>query len=104
MTKEEVIAMAGWPRTYYPKMAHVLGIKEAILVCLLLRSPGDRTAVSQAEITEKTAMSRYEQETARKNLRDLGILKEERSGIPARLYYSLDLEQLARAIVSEEKG
>jgi hypothetical protein len=48
---------------------------------------------SQEEIEEHTALTRPEQETARRKLRDAGILLENRSGIPARLWYKLNKER-----------
>ena len=46
------------------------------------------------EWTAETGMSRYEQEGARKKLRKLGILQEERRGIPAQLWYRVDEARL----------
>lgn len=34
-----------------------------------------------------------EQEHARRKLKSLGILEEERRGIPARLYYNIDIDK-----------
>lgn len=48
----------------------------------------------------ETALTRSEQETARSRLRDLGILDEEKRGIPCRLYFrvnSLRLYELLKA-------
>lgn len=50
---------------------------------------------SQEQIEEETGMTRTEQETARRKLREAGILTETKRGIPARLYYHLDKERLA---------
>lgn len=49
---------------------------------------------TQADWEDETGLSRYEQESARKALRDKGILKEKRVGIPAKLYFSIDFENL----------
>jgi hypothetical protein len=38
----------------------------------------------------ETKMSRSEQETARRTLRKLGILKEKREGLPRRLWFQID--------------
>lgn len=53
---------------------------------------------TQEEWTEETCLTRYEQERARKALRELGILEEERRGVPARLYFRLDIDALAALI------
>lgn len=50
---------------------------------------------TQAEWREETALTRSEQERARKALRDLGVLEEARRDVPARLYYRLDFDRLA---------
>ena len=55
---------------------------------------------TQSEWEDETGMSRYEQEGARKVLRNLGILKEKRVGIPAKLYFSIDGDALEAAIKS----
>jgi hypothetical protein len=52
---------------------------------------------TQPEISEETGLSRKEQETARKRLRELGILEEEKRGVPARLFYRINLKAFHRA-------
>lgn len=54
-----------------------------------------------AEWEEETGLSRREQETARKQLRTVGVLHEQRRGVPATLWFQLDLDVIARLIVSE---
>ena len=49
---------------------------------------------TREEWREETGMSRWEQEEARKRLRRVGVLQEERRGIPARLWYRVDEGQL----------
>ena len=49
---------------------------------------------TREEWREETGMSRWEQEEARKRLRRVGVLREERRGIPARLWYRVDEGQL----------
>jgi hypothetical protein len=50
---------------------------------------------TQDEWEEETALTRSEQERARKHLRALGILEETRRGVPSRLYYRLNVACLA---------
>lgn len=45
---------------------------------------------TREEWREETGMSRWEQEEARKRLRRVGVMREERRGIPARLWYQVD--------------
>ena len=51
---------------------------------------------------EETGLSRREQDTARGILRGLGFWQEEKRGIPARLWFRLDLEQLEQLLTSEK--
>jgi hypothetical protein len=51
-----------------------------------------------ADWEEETGLTRYEQEGARKTLRSLGFWEEEKRGIPARLWFRLDLDQLERGL------
>lgn len=44
---------------------------------------------------EETALTRSEQERARKILSELGLLEVERRGLPARLFFRLDVNRLA---------
>ena len=53
---------------------------------------------TQSDWEDETGMTRYEQEGARKVLRGLGLLKEKRVGIPAKLYFSIDGDALEAAI------
>ena len=43
-------------------------------------------------------LSRWEVEGARRKLRTLGLLREEKRGIPMKIYYRLELEALAEAV------
>jgi hypothetical protein len=49
---------------------------------------------SQAEWEEETGLTRYEQEHARKLLRSSGVWDEQLKGVPATLWYHIDLERL----------
>ena len=53
---------------------------------------------AQHEITEETGLSRAETRTARRRLCALGVLQEERRGIPATLHFRLDREVLLRLL------
>ena len=55
---------------------------------------------TQADWEEETGLTRYEQESARKVLRDKGILKEKRVGIPAKLFFTVDFDKLSELIES----
>lgn len=53
---------------------------------------------TQADWWTETGLTRYHQETARRKLRKLGILEEKLKGIPAQLYFKLDLDRLAELL------
>jgi hypothetical protein len=46
------------------------------------------------EWEDETGLSRYEQEGARKILLRLGIMEEKRQGVPCRIYFKVNVEQL----------
>lgn len=46
--------------------------------------------MTQDQIQEETVMTRREQETARRKLRDLGLLEEKKEGLPAKLWYRVN--------------
>lgn len=99
--KEAVIAILGSPIAYYTAFARVLGGVEAgILTSQFFywygkgHDPDGWIYKTQAEIEEETGLTRRNQETARKKLRDLGVLEERYTGMPAKLYYRLNLDRL----------
>jgi len=49
---------------------------------------------TQEEWQDETGLSRYEQEGARKKLRDIGLIEEMKSGVPAKLYYRVDEQRI----------
>lgn len=54
---------------------------------------------TQHEWTMETGMTRKEQETARKTLRNLGFLTEKKAGVPCRVYFRVERENLYQALV-----
>lgn len=53
---------------------------------------------SQDEWREETGLSRWEQETARRVLREAGFLEEQRFGMPAKLWYRVCPERVWGAL------
>lgn len=49
---------------------------------------------------EETGLSRYEQEGARKKLRDLGFIVEAKRGVPCRVHFKVDQEKLYKALIN----
>lgn len=58
----------------------------------------------QADWQAETGLSRKEQETARKILRKLNFIQERKEGMPARLSFRLDLDQIAQAVQPDTSG
>ena len=97
----DALENVGFTIAYYPKIAKWLGsVGDAIFLCQLWywhdkgNSPDGWIYKTQKEFEEETALGRYEQEHARRKLKSLGILEEERRGVPARLYYRLDVDRM----------
>ncbi len=92
------------PIAFHPMLARLLGgINEALLFQQLAYWSGkghdsDWIYKTQAELEEETALSRYQQEQARSKLRRLGILEEQRRGVPAKLYYRIVWEAVFRML------
>jgi hypothetical protein len=83
------------------------GVAGAVFLSQLLywarRIPSERDGwmwKSGKEWEEETGLRRGEQESARKKLRDVGVLQEERKGVPARLHFRLDVNKLASLLNS----
>ncbi|WP_427773186.1 hypothetical protein [Comamonas thiooxydans] len=53
---------------------------------------------TQIEWEEETGLTRREQEGARSRLQSMGLLREERRGIPAKLYYRVDFDALQSSL------
>jgi len=49
---------------------------------------------TQSEWEDETGLSRSEQEGARRKLKKLGVLQEERKGVPCKTYYRIDTQAL----------
>jgi hypothetical protein len=104
-------ALGDRPVAYRPALARVLGgVREALFVSQLLYWDGKGATAggwiykTQAEWRAETGLSRYEQETVRRHLRDRGVLQEDLRGLPARLYYRLDFGVLAKLVGGVERS
>ena len=89
------------PVAYYPKLVKVTGsVNAAIFLSQLgywtpkAADPNGWVYKTQAEWETETGLTRWEQETARRQLRDRGILTEVKRGMPARLFFQIDVEAL----------
>jgi len=95
----EILEQLGPWVSYPPRLAKCLGgVKEAIFLTHILwwkkRSEDGWVFRTREDIERDTGLSRWEQETARRNLRQLGVLREEYRGIPRRLFFYVDMGKL----------
>ena len=83
--------------TYHKGLAKKLGVDEAILfgeMCSLTNVYGDEFFCDQETLMEETCLTEYRVRNAVKTLQDVGLLKVERKGMPAKNYYTLNEDVL----------
>ncbi|ULH09620.1 hypothetical protein MF265_16785 [Serratia marcescens] len=56
---------------------------------------------TQADITKETKLTRDEQETARKRLMALGVIDEQRRGVPGKMHFRINVERLEALLMGE---
>lgn len=103
ISKKTLLKLLGdRPIAYHPTLARALnGVIEAVFVSQLLywydkgKLEDNWIWKTQAEWTTETGLTRSNQETARRNLIKLGILKEKRKGVPGKMHFQLDLDKLS---------
>jgi hypothetical protein len=112
---DPVAELLGSGRTvaYHVSLAHATGsVNAGLLLSQFWYFSGLPTAkerdgwfyITQDEIALQTGLIREEQDGARRRLKALGILQEERKGNPARLWYHIDkgrLYQLLKAFAEQ---
>src|SRR3954452_5041110 len=81
---------------FHPALARALGgINEALLFQQLAYwsnkgSTPDWIYKTQRELEDETTLTRTQQENARRTLRKLGVIDEEKRGLPAKLYFRVN--------------
>lgn len=82
-----------------------VGVTGALLLSQLIywqvRMQGEWFYKTQSDLEEETGLSRYEQEGARKKLVSLGVLEEQKKGIPAKLYFRVNEQVLGGLLLPE---
>ncbi|HEX8464775.1 MAG TPA: hypothetical protein VF627_09190 [Abditibacterium sp.] len=111
---EDLTGLLDRPVAYHRIFAHVCGdpVAAIFLSQAFFWSPRTKNVEgwfykTQAEWFEETGLTRRHQETARKKLVSLGILEEVRRGLPAQLFFRLNLPRLAeliRAFLDSKNG
>ena len=82
---------------YNKGLAKKIGVDEAILfgeMCSLTNVYGDEFFCDQETLMEETCLTEYRVRNAVKTLQDVGLLKVERKGMPAKNYYTLNEDVL----------
>lgn len=88
---------------YHVAFARVVGSATAALLLSQLHYWANITTAKErdgwfykaaAEIEDETGLTRREQETARRILRDQGVIAEDRRSLPAKLWYQVNKERL----------
>jgi len=97
--------LADKPIAYHGDLAKML---KSATACIFLSqllywagrgSDSDWVYKTQVEWYEETGLSRKEQETARRVLRDKKIIHEVRRGVPAKLFYRIDYDRLTECLL-----
>ncbi len=96
---------------YHPDFAAIGGgVCAGVLLSQLFywhdrgRDPAGWIYKTRAEWKRETGLSRSQQETARRQLRERGILEERIGGLPARLYYRLDTARVIELLTEHAAG
>ena len=104
MALVETLRRLGRVVAYYPELTDLTGSATAtLLLCQLIywtgkqADPAGWIYKTQADWWEELRLTRSEQETARKRLREAGFIEEQRRGIPARLYFRLRVAAINEA-------
>ena len=98
MSPSNLLIGLGRPVAYYAGLAKIIGVKECVFVCQLLywcdKTQDGWIYKTQENIEDETGLSRTEQENARKNLKNKGVLEERHRRIQHRMFYKLDIDKL----------
>ena len=107
MNFSEALKAIGKPINYWPMFCKAFGdSKTGIFLSNFLywegkqQDPDGWIYKSQKEILEETGLERSGQEYARTKLKKLSCLEEKRAGVPARLYYSFNWEEVDKVVTA----
>jgi len=100
MRLSDFLQNVGHPVAYYAGLARVIGVKECVFVCQLAywtdkqQDQDGWIFKHHDDFTKETGLSYEEQKTARRNLKQLGILREKVNRLKHETAYMLDCEIL----------
>ena len=107
----EFLSDIGRPVAYYPQLARAVGsVNAAIMLCHLLSFAVDKDeqggwiARTSAQLEEDTGLSRRQQDSARAQLRTIGLVEERLFGLPAKLQYRVAHEVFGRILAGLRRG
>ncbi len=98
------------PIAFHPTLARLFGgINEALLFQQLAYwsnkgSDPDWIYKTQKDLEEETTLTRTQQETARAKLRKLGVIEEQKRGLPAKLYFRIQWETVFELLHNQVRG
>jgi hypothetical protein len=106
LSPELLLAVFDMPVSFHRCLVPVAGgvtaalmLSQAIWITETLENaPGGWFMCSQAQWTQETGLTRWEQETARRALRRAGLLVERRLGMPATLWFRVCPDAVLRAL------
>ena len=110
MRPSESLRIAGKPVAYFPQLVKPLGSVNASILFGHFFYWNDKGCSelgiyrTAEEIEEETGLSRDEQRTARRKLRERGVLIETEKRIEHRIYYKLDLDRFDEIISQSGSG
>ena len=110
MKPSELLQIIGKPIAYYPQLSKPLGGVNASILFSHFFYWNDKGCSELGiyrtadEIEVETGLSRDEQRTARRKLRDRGVLIETEKRIEHRIYYKLDLDRFDEIISQSGSG
>ena len=103
--KDALAAILGSPIAYYAVFAKALGCVEAGVFTSQMfywygkgHDPEGWIYKTQDDIANETGLTRRNQEMARRKMREAGVLEEDKRGVPAKLYYRLNMERLVEVV------
>ena len=105
-TTDLVMAVFDIPVTFHRSLVAVTGSVTAALMLsqaiawteTLTPEEGGWFTKSQDDWADATGLSRWEQETARRVLRDADFMEERKSGLPAKLWFRVRQAQIWKAL------
>ncbi len=84
---------------YYPMLAQVVGgVKEAVLLCSMIKrlptNDSQEMQITQDEIVTSTGLTHEEQKSARKVLKEKGLLERRYARLEHQMYFTVNLPRL----------